>query len=245
MTSKLSYIVASTPRTGSYLLCEGLEKSGIAGRPTEAFSPDFQGIWQRRWGMGQDVGFAEYLQAAIRYGTTSNGVYGLKIHWMHVEKLAAQAGFAGAYDEILDHLFPASRFVHIIRQDRRAQALSYYRALVTNEWWQIEGIENDQSNGANPVFNASAILALERQLLRQDEAWNEYFRKRNLEPLVVEYEVLASDYHAQVARVLSFLGLDSSVAFALCLPRLVRQSDALSSSWRSLLDNVSGGQSGV
>jgi trehalose 2-sulfotransferase len=237
MISTLRYIVASTPRTGSYLLCEGLQSSGIAGRPTEVFSPDFQAIWRRRWGMSQNAGFAEYFQRAIRHGTTSNGVYGLKIHWMHVQTLATQAGFAGAYDDILEYLFPQSRFVHMTRRDRRAQAISYYRALSTNEWWQIEGVENDQSNGSTPVFDAAAILALEREVSHQEDGWQQYFRKRDLKPLVVEYETLAAEYPAQVARVLSYLGLDSSVASSVPPPRLVQQSDAQSLSWRCRLDD--------
>lgn len=236
MISTPRYIVASTPRTGSYLLCEGLQSSGIAGRPTEVFSPDFQSIWRRRWCMSPDAGFAEYLHRAVRHGTTPNGVYGLKIHWMHVQQLAVQAGFAGAYDEVLDYLFPESMFVHITRRDRRAQAISYYRALATNEWWQIEGVANDQSNGSTAVFDASAILALEREISRQEEGWQKYFRKRNLRPLLVEYETLATEYQEQLARVLSYLGLDSSVAAAVPAPRLVQQSDAQSFTWRRLLD---------
>jgi LPS sulfotransferase NodH len=216
-----------------------LETSGIAGRPTEVFSPEFQGIWRKRWGLSESAGFSEYLQAAERHGTTSNGVYGLKIHWMHVSELADQACFAGDCDEILAHLFPGSRFVHVVRRDRRAQALSYYRALVTNEWWRIEGIDNDQSRSARPVFHADTILALESELARQDEGWQQYFRERRLRPLVVEYEALSRDYQRQVARVLSFLGLDPSVARLLPPPRLVRQSDALTSRWRRLLDDVS------
>jgi LPS sulfotransferase NodH len=238
MASRLSYIVASTPRTGSYLLCEGLEASGLAGRPTEVFSPNFQGIWCRRWGLSQIPDFADYFHAAVRHGTTPNGVYGLKIHWMHLEKLALQAGFVGRYEDVLDHLFPSSLYIHIVRRDRRAQALSYYRASITNEWWRIEGVVNEQSNGRSPVFHAGTILALENDLARQEGAWNEYFCERNLTPLVVEYEALSADYCAQVARVLSFLGLDSSAAFTIPPPRLVRQSDALSSSWRKLLDNL-------
>ena len=52
MTPERSYIVASAPRTGSYLLCEGLETTGVAGRPTEVFSPHFQEVWRNRWELG-------------------------------------------------------------------------------------------------------------------------------------------------------------------------------------------------
>ena len=35
----VTYIVASTMRTGSYLLCEGLEATRRAGHPREIFWP--------------------------------------------------------------------------------------------------------------------------------------------------------------------------------------------------------------
>lgn len=235
-----SYIIASSPRTGSYLLCEGLEACGVAGRPTEVFSPEFQGIWRHRWGLPGDVGFDSYFDCALRHGTTANGVYGLKIHWMHVDRLARQAGRPDAGDAIIEDLFPSARFVHIVRRDRRAQAISYFRAVETNEWWRIEGICNTQSNGASATFDADAIFRLEAQLAWQEAQWRLYFEQRRMRPLVIEYEVLASDYRGQVARVLKYLGLDPSVSRRLSEPRLVRQADETTRRWRELLDELRG-----
>jgi trehalose 2-sulfotransferase len=229
----LRYIVASSPRTGSYLLCEGLETTGIAGRPTEVFSPEFHYVWKGRWRLPDDCSFATYFRAALRHGTTSNGVYGVKIHWMHVPRLAAWTGVAG---DVLEHLFPGARFVHITRRDQRAQALSYFRALATNEWWRIEGVPNTQKNGHVPVFDAAAVLALERQLQVQDQAWTTYFRARNSVPLTVEYEALAANYRGEVARVLDHLGLDATAAAAIPAPRLVCQSNEATATWRGWMD---------
>jgi trehalose 2-sulfotransferase len=236
MTPQRSYIVASSPRTGSYLLCEGLEATGIAGRPTEVFSPEFQDIWCRRWALGPTPTFDKYLEAAIRHGTTGNGVYGLKIHWMHVNTLASQAGYRGYAAGVLEQLFPGAAYVRIVRRDRRAQALSFFRARATNEWWRIEGVKNEQSNGHQPVFDDTTILALEAQLAQQDLAWDRHFRECGIQALMVEYEALVADYYREVARVLRFLGLDEETARAIPPPRLVRQADALTEEWRQLLE---------
>jgi trehalose 2-sulfotransferase len=237
MAAGLSYIVASSPRTGSYLLCEGLEATGIAGRPTEVFSPHFEWIWRDRWSLNRNADFAEYLDAARLYGTTSNDIYGLKIHWMHVATLAQQACFEGESSAVLDHLFPGSAFVQIVRRDRRGQALSYFRARATNEWWCIEGVQNCQKNGLEPAFDAETVLMLEEDLEEQDRAWEQYFLERRIVPLIVEYEELTRDYRGQIARVLAFLGLDPSAATLLPPPRLVRQSDYLTSHWRQMTEN--------
>ena len=37
-----SYLVCATPRSGSTLLCEGLESTGVAGRPREYFEEGLQ-----------------------------------------------------------------------------------------------------------------------------------------------------------------------------------------------------------
>jgi LPS sulfotransferase NodH len=126
-----TYIVASTPRTGSSLLCEGLWQTGIAGRPGEVFAPDFRHLWYRRWCLNPHAGFDAYLRAAASNGTTPNGVFGFKIQWMHVPVLAREAG--ASPDTVLDVLFPGAVFVNTVRRDRRAQALSWYRAEVTGE----------------------------------------------------------------------------------------------------------------
>lgn len=236
--SEQRYIVASSPRTGSYLLCEGLEATGIAGRPTEVFSPHFQNLWRERWAVEQTVGFAPYLRAALAYGTTSNGVYGVKIHWMHLDQLARDAKFSGNSADVLAHLFPEARFIHIVRRDRRAQAISYFRALATNEWWRIEGLPNDQIRGSDPRLDVAAVLQLETALAGHERAWIAFFAERNIVPLTIQYEELADDYRGELARALDFLGVDVSAAQRVPEPRLVVQADDVTQHWRCMTDSA-------
>ena len=242
------YIVAATPRTGSNLLCEGLEATSIAGRPAEFFAPDFREHWCRHWCIGTDVSFCEYYNAAILYGTTGNGVFGLKIQQMHVKSLAASASFTDGHfycgmGGVLEHMFPAAAYIQTIRSDRRAQAISYYRALATNEWVR-RGTEEEQgqdfrlapSIAGTPAFNADAIRALEADVAQQGEAWQQYFRDRGIVPLVIDYEALAEHYRETISQVLDFLGLPTDAAETIPPPRLVRQADELTKCWRDRLD---------
>lgn len=230
------YIVAATPRTGSSLLCEGLKATGIAGRPDEVFAPGFRDKWYGHWALSHDTSFEEYLRVAFRHGTTDNGVYGLKIQWMHVATLARDVSFAGASEDVLAALFPGAAFVNIIRRDRRAQALSWFRAVATNEWWRFKDADNGRRPAPAPALDADAVRALEGEIERQQSAWVQYFRDRGIKPLTVEYEVLDADYRGQIGRALAFLGLDASVARSLPPPRLVRQSDDINLRWRRLMD---------
>lgn len=233
-----NYIVAATPRTGSSLLCEGLCATGIAGRPAEVFAPDFRGMWYKHWLLGPDTSFSDYVHTAVRHGTTSNGVFGLKIQWMHVALLARDLELPCG-DGVLDLLFPKAQFINIVRRDRRAQALSWFRAITTNEWWSFKDPKDDSAPPLAPAFDRAAVYELEGHLERQQNGWEQYFRKFRLNPLVVEYETLAADYRGQVARTLEFLGLDKGAAKLIPEPRLARQADDLTESWRRLMERPS------
>jgi Stf0 sulphotransferase len=126
-----SYVIASTPRSGSYLLCEALAATGVAGKPTEPFNPEFLWDFHQRWGLSADVGFQEYWYQAVVHGTTGNGVFGVKIQWGQLDWLAEQAG-AGRGD-VLAQLLPGARYVRLVRRDRRAQAISLHRASASEE----------------------------------------------------------------------------------------------------------------
>ena len=107
---KRSYLVCSTPRSGSTLVCKALRETGVAGRPEEYFEalrhsgrprrPDeyFLGIedhsildhlGERSLGdeppprspLWSRAAYDRYLEWAIETGTTPNGVFGAKLMW--------------------------------------------------------------------------------------------------------------------------------------------------------------------
>jgi LPS sulfotransferase NodH len=232
------YIVAATPRTGSSLLCEGLSATGVAGQPDEVFAPDFRHLWCGRWNLAPNASFVEYFRSATRHGTTANGVYGMKIQWMHVPVLAKDVSFIGEDVDVLDALFPDAAFVNILREDRRAQALSWHRAEITDEWWRFEDVP-PAPQPSRPL-DRYAVRTLEAEIDRQQSAWDAYFDERGIDPLRVVYEELERDYVGQVAEVLAFLGLDPTHATMLPRPRLVRQRDALTVHWRREMEAEAG-----
>jgi len=234
IATRRPYIVAATPRTGSSLLCEGLSATGIAGRPAEVFAPDFRSPWYTWWGLRRDAPFSEYLKSALQFGTTANGIYGMKIQWMHVAVLAADVRQRGKPEAVLESLFPDARFVNIVRRDRRAQALSWFRACGTNEWFRTTSTVVPPVEP--PELDVEMVRYLEWHIDEQQMSWEKYFRDRSVQPLVLEYERLASDYRGHVGRVLAFLGLDESAARAIPEPELARQADGITFRWREVMD---------
>jgi LPS sulfotransferase NodH len=224
-------------RTGSYLLCEGLEATGCAGNPREVFCPERRENYAGQWQLPVDVGFGDYLLAAKEAGTTENGVFGTKIHAHHVEPLAREVKVVGEPWRVLPQLFPGAKYIHLTRRNHRAQAISWYRAEVTNQWWKIPGVEDWELTGKQPEFNAAEIHRLELELARHQELWDNFFAAQPaIEVLPMEYETLAADYRGQVARALTFIGEDHELAKELPEPRMVRQSDSISEEWQRRMD---------
>ncbi|MBA2241245.1 MAG: hypothetical protein H0W09_08425 [Solirubrobacterales bacterium] len=110
MSAQQSYLVWSTPRSGSTLVCQALSESGVAGRPEEYFEAlrqsgrprrpeeyfhgvDDQSIFDHlgERAVGDDprprsplwsrAAYDRYLEWAVEQGTTPNGVFGAKLMW--------------------------------------------------------------------------------------------------------------------------------------------------------------------
>jgi LPS sulfotransferase NodH len=253
--SRVTYVIASTPRSGSSLLAAGLVGTGVAGRPEEYFTPDYIGSYKEELKLPMNCSWAEYLAKVMAFATTENGVRGVKIHWRHVISLARALGFHGDPGAVLEVLFPAAVFVNMVRADRRAQALSLFRAETTGEWFRSSGssrrsrrwglylarTEPDRAavdlTGVVPTYEQ--IIEMERNLNAEQTAWNDYFTTRDVKVLTVHYEELDANYHGEIARALHFLGVDPAHAAGLPKPPLERQSDSINEHWRELIDSRS------
>jgi trehalose 2-sulfotransferase len=220
-----SYVIATSPRSGSNLLCESLAQTGIAGKPAEL------GLKYRG-----SVPHDEYVRTRLRDFATDNGVSGVKLFWGQLQLLVRECHPPSDSDGLLDRFFPRAKYIQLVRRDRRGQAISLYRALATNEFRRRSGVVNRQITGVDPEFDGHAIRRLEDDLDRQEAAWRECFRRRRIVPLVLEYESLVSHRSEEVARVLGFIGQNPAAAFTIPEPRLIRQADSTTAQWRRLMD---------
>lgn len=251
--SHATYVIASTPRSGSSLLAAGLFGTGVAGRPEEYFTPDHIGSYKEDLKLPASCSWAEYLAKVMAFAATENGVRGVKIHWRHVVLLARALGFHGDPEVVLEMLFPAAVFVNVVRADRRAQALSLFRAETTGEWFRSPGLSRRARpwglylarptspraavnlTGVVPTYEQ--IIGMEQNLDAEQAAWKSYFTTRRLKVLTVGYEALVANYRGEIARVLQFLGADPAHAAGLPKPPLERQSDHINEYWRRLIDH--------
>jgi trehalose 2-sulfotransferase len=237
-----SYMICAVPRTGSYLLCDLLEKTGVAGRPNEYFNPTFQSQWTVDWGTDT---FPEYLEKVVELGTTKNGVFGLKAHPMQFDSLCRQLARRGRVPfarrpELLKRQFPELRYVLLRRRNRLQQAVSYVRAIQTRAWW-----DSDQAPGPNgPVeperlrFDFQLIERAIELLEAMDRRWNHYFAATGVTPLEFDYEDLTADPHGAARTVLDVLGVTAPAGWIEESTPFRRQADDLTDEWLSRFQRI-------
>lgn len=237
-----SYIIASLQRTGSYLLCEAMESTGLVGFPTEPFTLENKEIFSRMWKIDQEMSMRDYVAEAVKNCTGDNGYFGVKIHWMQIEFLRKFLEMGEPHDEkSLDILFPDAKFIHLTRRDVRGQAISSHRAYYTNEWWRKANVYNPQVKAPDPPYSSENIRLWEKRFRNRAKDWLRYFNERNMTPLHVEYDDLCKDWRHELFRCLVYLGYDEETSkkasIAAPEPRLIQQADAITRAWRKRLDD--------
>jgi LPS sulfotransferase NodH len=235
-----TYIICTNPRSGSWLLSEGLTATSLAGNPREWFNILEEQQYRARWRLehSSDLSFEAYLGLASAESTTSNGISGIKLHYYQFadlpKKLETIPTFRGlAPAQLLGRLFPQARYLWLTRRDKARQAISLFVASSTDEWWSIEGITPEKRQGSTetPEYDPRAIARLEQVLREGDAKWQAYFEDNHITPLVIHYEDLVSDYPGTVVSVLKWLGVPNAGAAHVPPARLKRQSNAQNEEW--------------
>lgn len=249
-----AYLVCATPRSGSTLLCEALQATGVAGRPGEPFEAlaatgrprqareYFEGatdaailalLPEREPGTPiTRAGAHERLRVALREGTTPNGVFGAKMMWSY---------FADFLDGLRDAAAPGTpepallaallgddlRYVQVVRRDKVRQAVSLWRAIQTQAW------RDDGAAGEPPdaVYHGGAIAHLAASLAAQEDAWTAWFARHGIAAAVVSYEQLDAAVEPAVRELLAWLGLRPDAGWRFEPPPLRRQADDRSRRW--------------
>ena len=239
------YLICTTPRSGSWMLSQGLAGTRVAGNPREWLNPwqeqDSRAEW--RASHSTDLTFKAYLRLARNASTTKNGISGIKLHYHHLaeacEKVSHLQGWNGLDEkQFLRNMFPGARYIWLTRRDKARQAISFSLALNTGEWYSVPGSPRDSlEHGTNePEFDPNTIFKLEHFLTSNDTAWRSFFDTQHIAPLVIEYETLASDYEGTIRAVLKWLGAWQAQANAIAPPRLKRQWNARSDDWLARYD---------
>ncbi len=227
------YVICTNPRSGSWLLSDGLAATRVAGNPREWFNTAEERDFVERWRVARqdEPTYADYLRNVRARSATSNGVRGVKVHHYQLAALPAKAaalpGLRGRRPvEIISLLFPGARYIWLTRQDKLRQAISLFRAKATDEWYALGSPGGGEPAPTDPVaMDAVAVNSLRETLVAADQAWAAFFAENRIRPLVITYEQFVADYEGTLRGVLSWLGLELAGAVEIPVPRLRRQAD--------------------
>ena len=238
-----SYIICTSPRSGSTLLCGLLAATGVAGRPGSHFhEPSLDG-WFDAYGLAgrafrtQPEALRAVFDAVRERGTGGTGLFGLRMQQgsfaFFLEQLAVLHPDRPSDAARIKAEFGPTLFVHLTRPDKLDQAISRVRAEQTGLWHRnADGTELERlSPPAEPHYDPGAIARHRDDLAAHDAAWTTWFEDENIDPLRIRYDDLAGDPRGTLARVLSALGLDPEAAGAI-QPPTAKLADTVSREWR-------------
>lgn len=204
----VNYIICSTARSGSNLLCEGLCNTRVAGYPNESLR-------------------TLVLKAKSDWDThhlvnTVRGVYSTKTMWQTWDEF--MNGLQALGIPLKDILIDA-KFIWTRRRDKLAQAISFMKANQTNSWLSLEPCKQD------PVYKPEQIAFRLRQIFFCEEKWEEWFSLMGVSPKIVWYEEMVSAYEQTALDVLDYLSIKRPESIN-WVRRLEKQGNAQSEEWK-------------
>lgn len=233
---RVSYIICCTPRTGSTLLCEALTETGLCGIPSEHFGRD-NARCEIQKSRTKDARM--FLRGVFERGTTSNGVFGLKLQMKAdfftsvIEMLRTASSYSASNipsAQILHETFPNLHYIWLTRRDKVRQAVSWWKAIQTGVWNQRH-YSNVQPLVQVPTFSFEKIDEYIQKIMVREAAWENHFTGGGISPLTIVYEDFARSYQVVIKQVMEFLEIDPLLSSAFLPPPLTKQADTTSEEW--------------
>jgi LPS sulfotransferase NodH len=235
MEPKVSYVICAVQRSGSFLLCEALKNTGLAGVPEEYFLNNKEGWEDGTWARQNGVKTrAHYLKLVFEKGMTPNGVFGTKVMWNYFQAMLSNLQELPAYQgmdtpQIMTSVFPNLHYIWIVRRDKVRQAVSWAKAGQTGIYGWTKGETPIPS--LEPVFDFAFIDQLYHLVLEGEARWQKFFEACEVRPFQVVYEDLVEAYEPTALRILENLNIPYPRSLVFGERRLQKQADRLNEAW--------------
>jgi LPS sulfotransferase NodH len=234
MKPQISYVICAVQRSGSFLLCEALKNTGLAGFPEEYFLNGEgweDNPWARQHGV---ISRRDYLNLVFEQGTSSNGVFGTKVMWNYfhtmlksLQELSEYTGLNAS--QLMASLFPNVHYIWIIRRDKVRQAVSWAKAWQTDVYAWHKGEVPIPTR--EPTFDFEFIDQLYNLIVEGEAGWQRFFEACGVQPFKVEYEELVEAYEPTALRTLDYLNVSYPKNLVFGERRMQKQADALNDLW--------------
>jgi LPS sulfotransferase NodH len=214
---KKSYVIASSFRSGSTLLCVKLWETGVLGAPWEYLN--FHNEMPLMVSRLQPSSPDDYIVKLLSCRTTRNGVFGVKAHF-HDFSAALDR-----YERLLERLSPIT-YIYIDRRDKLAQAVSMAKAHQTEAWNSLAAPKRHALR-----YCKQEIARCFAEANRQTESWRQWFRSHGIKPALIDFEDLVADPAKVVRGVVDLLGVENDAPDKVYVPKIEKQGDDLNEDW--------------
>lgn len=220
-------LIATTPRSGSWLLSDLLSSAAPVGAAREYFHVNYVAAHSRELGLPTTTISSAYLGALLGAAERDGVAFCTKLHWVQINQLVDALReidperAAAPAPELIAASLPNPKYLYLTRRDKARQAISLFRAFRTDSWWHVEG---EPAPRTNPPADFLAVRWLEQDLLEQEAGWDRYFRTFGVVPHTVVYEELIDHPRDVLAGVFRWLGFGEPSGEL--STRMRRQADA-------------------
>ncbi len=231
-----SYTIWFSQRCGSTLLCQALKSTGKAGNPGEHF---LRAPGESLLKHFDAVGYAALQQKIWDQGMSDNGVFGIKINaplseadpnLMELRKLPSVSKVHATNFTIWENVFPHGKHIFLTRRNKVRQAVSWWKAIVTNEWHRQDQPPLLDRGEIEGKYDFEAIRHLLIEINIMESSIQAFLDQGEVVPLTLVYEDFVREYDATIKTVLTFLGLDAQ-EYNIESPYLVKMADEVSDAW--------------
>jgi trehalose 2-sulfotransferase len=232
-------LIATTPRSGSWLLSDLLTQSGRIGAGREYFHVNYVAALSRKYGLSTSGITAAYIDEVLRRTAGEGVVFSSKLHWLQINQLVdalriihpelARANAPAT--QLIEASLPGARYLYLFRREKARQAISMFRAVRTDQWWELadaatpDGESGRAAPHLAPPPDHLVIRWLERDLSNEDAEWRSYFEFFGISHYAVAYEDLVADPQPVIRAVLDWLDL-ADAPVPVRPSRLRRQADS-------------------
>lgn len=237
-----SYIICTSPRSGSTLLCRLLSEVGNAGLPDSHFHEPSLEKWLGYYGFRKDEfstqkdALKAIFHSAYELGKGVGQVFGLRLQRHSFNFFIEQLNilYPSISDDklLIEAAFGRTLFIHLTRENKLDQAISFVKAEQTGLWHKApDGTELERLSEPKELVYDAAAIAAQLELSEQMEAeWEAWFAKEQIKPLRITYDELSAAPYATLVRVLQTLGLAHEPKVEVT-PPVARLADATNKQW--------------
>jgi len=201
---KMRYAIAFTPRSGSTWLNKIIQQTDKTGAPREWFNPKVEAVKERikKYQVNNVYDYYELLKANKK----GNDMFGLEITWFQANTLFDYLNDDKIFDDI-------NIWFWLKRRDFVAQGISLFKAVESGKFHSYQEVDKKEV-----VYDNEKIKKWILHVIQQEYFFNEYFKKRNIQPSELWYEDMMKNKLESINFILNNLSLEeidkSEVSFS-------------------------------